>query len=199
MKLFYSVNSPYARIARIAARESGIFDEITEIPSKNREPDNPVLEYSPVGRVPTLVDGDLIITETKNIYRYIAQKSGKWAMSAPMIFDWSEYAQEGQIIGFLDGIACWVRENRREPKTRSSFLIQVEHDRSKRCLEYLEQEAISGNVGEFPVFRWIALATALGLMDFHKFHPRWEIQYPELKRWFDNMSNCTSMQETMPS
>ena len=76
IKLFYSLNSPYARIARIAARESGIIDEITEIPSKNREPDNPVLEYSPVGRVPTLVDGNLIITETKNVHRYIGQKSG---------------------------------------------------------------------------------------------------------------------------
>src|SRR5688500_14709720 len=53
MILFYSQNSPYSRIARIALRESGLISIASERLAANRQPDNPVLEYSPVGRVPT--------------------------------------------------------------------------------------------------------------------------------------------------
>ncbi len=199
MKLFYSSNSPYARIARIMARESNLFDQIEELPSMNRHPDNPVLKYSPVGRVPMLVDDDLVITEAKNVAHYIAQKSGMLEPQSPGTTDWREIQQEGQILGFIDGIAFWVRENRRDASNRSSFLIQVEHDRSQRCLHYLEQEAQSEQLGEFPVFRYIALAAGLGLMDFHQFHPDWPIDYPELSRWYQSKSFRASMQETMPS
>lgn len=165
----------------------------------NRHPDNPVLGHSPVGRVPTLVDDDLVITEAKNVTHYIAQKSGMLEPQSPGTTDWQEIAQEGQILGFIDGIACWVRENRRDASSRSRFLLQVEHDRSKRCLHYLEQEAVSNQLGEFPTFRSIALAAGLGLMDFHQFHPDWKTDYPELAHWYQSKQNCASMQETMPS
>jgi glutathione S-transferase len=125
MKLFYSSNSPYARIARIMARESNIFDQMEEIASMNRHPDNPVLKHSPVGRVPMLVDDDLVITEAKNVVLYIAHKSGMSERQSPGTTDWQEIQQEGQILGFVDGIACWVRENRRDAPSRSSSLIQV--------------------------------------------------------------------------
>ncbi|MBE1293071.1 MAG: hypothetical protein GJ677_11325 [Rhodobacteraceae bacterium] len=196
MKLFYSQNSPFARIARLALRESGLKSKVSELLAANREPDNPVLEYSPVGRVPTLVDGDFVVTEAKNVFAYLVAKSNLDAFCQEPSNGWEELCQEGQILGFLDGIASWVRENRRSEGGRSDFLIQVEMDRSVRCLEFLDGEADGGRIPEFPVFRSLALAAALGLMDFHRYHPEWRKEYASLSNWFARQEQRDSMRET---
>lgn len=198
MKLYYTQNSPYARIARIALRESGLTSDVPELLALNREQNNPVLQYSPVGRVPTLVDGDVVITEAKNICNYFFARSNQPNGQGDCSNDIAAICQEGQILGYLDGIACWVREKRREPKARSEFLLQVEFDRSLRCLEYMENEAKSERLVNFPAFRSLALAAGLSLMDYHAFHPRWREVYASLSAWFEQQEVRPSMQETIP-
>ncbi|MEM9331098.1 MAG: glutathione S-transferase family protein [Pseudomonadota bacterium] len=198
MKLYYSQNSPFARIARIVTREIGLIDDVEELKAINRHPENPVLAYSSVGRVPTLVDCDLVITEAKSVVEYLSSRPETTMDGSIGPLSWQEIMQEGQIIGFVDGIGCWVRENRRDPDTVSSFLVNVEFERSKRCLEYLEAEAAHNRLGDFPHFRFVALAVGLDLMDFHAFHPSWRTQYPRLSSWFDEKKSRTSMQETAP-
>lgn len=199
MKLYYSPNSPFARIARISLRESGLLSSASEELAASRHPDNPVLDYSPVGRVPTLIDGELVITEAKCVFGYLAAKSGSATMLSAAELDWKELGQEGQILGFVDGIANWVRENRRLPAVQSSFLIDVERERLKRCLHYLEKEACAHRLPEFPAFRGIALAAGLGLMDWHNFHPGWRSEHQRLSTWFETLEIRTSMQETKPA
>ena len=198
MKLYYSQNSPFARVARIVVRELALTGDVEEIKAANRQPDNPVLAHSAVGRVPTLVDGKMVITETHHVVDYLVQKAGTDPTPSSNSPDWNATIQEGQIVGFVDGIGCWVRENRREPETISDFLNQVEHDRSERCLAYLESEATKGELGAFPEFRFVALAAALDLMTFHQFHPAWQKHYPNLAHWFDAKRTRASMLETEP-
>lgn len=198
MQLFYSRNSPYARIARIAVRESGLADRVEERLAANRQPDNPVLAHSPVGRVPALIDGGLVITEARNVFTYLAESSGHPAMGTTDRPDWPAIMREGQIVGFVDGIAAWVRENRRPPERRSSFLLQVEADRSRRCLAWLEEQAAAGHLDPFPRFAAVALAVGLDLMRFHGFHPEWLDRYPALARWFEAQEVRPSMRQTAP-
>lgn len=198
MQLYFSRNSPFSRVARIAARELGLIDAVDELPAANRQPDNPVLAYSPVGRVPTLVDGATVITETKNVVLYLEAKAKSGFPASGNSAGWYEIAQEGQILGFVEGIASWVRENRREPGKQSPYLIQVERDRSRRCLLHFEREAEKEMPGDFPVFRFVALAAGLDLMCFHQFHPEWRTEYPALSSWFGAQICRPSMQETAP-
>ena len=198
MELYYSQNSPFARIARVVARELDMIGLVEEVRAANRQPDNPVLLHSPVGRVPTLVDGDLVIAEAVNVVRYleeILQPSRAGDERSP---NWTNIMQEGLILGFMDGIACWVRENRRPSEHRSAFLVKVEHDRSERCLHRLEHEAGSGRLGDFPVYRFVALAAGLDLMEFHKFHEHWRMSHPALASWFEKQVLRQSMRETAP-
>ena len=197
MKLFYTPNSPYARIARLALIEAGIAASVEHIVALNRQDDNPVLDFSPVGRVPTLVDGGLVITEARNVVDYIAAKSGCTAMRAPSAGDWTAVGQEGLILGFLEGIAFRVRENRRG-EMMSADLIEVEIKRCERCLTALNAEALSGMLQPFPVFRSMALASALDLMDLHCFAPQWQSRFPDLWVWFEALAQRPSMQETRP-
>ncbi|MDL2410233.1 glutathione S-transferase family protein [Rhizobium calliandrae] len=199
MKLFYSPGSPYARIARIALRESGLAGEVSEILAANRRPDNPALEFSAVGRVPTLIDGDFTITETRHVFDYLASKCISAAMRQPEHLSWREIGQEGQILGFLEGISSWVRENRGEPQARSDFLIGVEVERSNRCLAYLENEAGEKRLPDFPMYRSLALAAALGLMEFQQLRPDWRTIHPRLTAWYDHQAIRTSMKDTAPA
>ncbi|WP_341368992.1 glutathione S-transferase family protein [Yoonia sp. BS5-3] len=196
MKLYYSQNSPYARIARVIARELDQIDSIEEVLSRNRKPDNPVLRYSPVGRVPMIVEDDLVITEVGNVVRFLASKSASQVATSVTSDEWTEIMQEGQILGFVEGLAFWVRENRREPEDRSVHLLAVERERAKRCLTYLEGEAQAGHLGEFPSLRFVALAVGLALADHYDLLTGWKHEFPNLAAWFQDKPERISMKQT---
>ncbi|MDA5093932.1 glutathione S-transferase [Aliiroseovarius sp. KMU-50] len=198
MILFYSANSPYARIARITLREAGLTGNVQERLAESRSPNNPVLDHSPVGRVPTLVTDTLVITETNRVYDFLKSKSVSAELSALAEPTLKVIEQEGQILGFIDGITCWVRENRRDVVGRSVFLISVETDRSARCLSYLERAAQAGGLPEFLTFRGMALAVGLDLMDFNKLVPEWKSAYPHLSDWLMQVKARETMIETAP-
>lgn len=196
MKLFYTPNSPYARIARIALREYGVLEQASELLAANRMPDNPVLQFSPVARVPTLVHNGLAITESRHVFRYIAGLAGRPDTSGE---DWRSIALEGQALGFLDGISAWVREKRREAPQQSPFLLQVEDDRARRCLKAFEIAAADAPLPGIPCFRATALACALALMDLHALVPGWREGHGALAAWYDDQAARPSMRETAPT
>ena len=59
MKLFYTPNSPYARICRITAMEAGLMDRIELDWVPLRTSGSPVIPHAALGRIPLLIDGDL--------------------------------------------------------------------------------------------------------------------------------------------
>lgn len=194
MTLFYTQNSPYARIIRIAVREFALDREVEERLAKPRQPDNPVLEVSPVGRVPALVAEGLTITETVPVFRRIAAAAGR-AEGAP---DWPAISLEGQVLGFLEGLVAWARELRRDPQAQSEFLIKVEAERAPRCLSLLETVAAAGALPDMPSFSAIALATALSYMEFRSLIPDWRDSSPKLAAWLARQEERGSMMETAP-
>lgn len=194
MKLFYSQNSPYARIARIAVLESGRSD-VEMVRVETRTPDSPVLPFNPLGRVPTLVDGKLVLGEARNIWRYLAGSGNPEQTAAG---SWQVAACESVVLGFLDGIATWVREIRRDPPLRSAFLVEVERQRAVRCLAFFEQR-VEDIAGQPRGFAQAALACALDLMDYHCLVEDWEVDYRRLFLWLDSERARPAMKATKPS
>jgi glutathione S-transferase len=197
MILIYTPNSPYARTARIALREWGLLAITEERLADNREAHNPVLEFSPVGRVPTLVHNGMVITEACNVFAYIKHLASAADTNFIAKADWTTVVQEGQISGFLEGIAFWVREKRRAPQEQSDFLLSVERDRTLRCLNYFDTLSTNGSLPTISEFRAAALACALHLMDMHHFIPNWRMEYSTLAKWFQKQTDRPSMQETL--
>lgn len=198
MILFYTPNSPYARTARIALREWGVLDAAQERPAANRAADNPVLQFSPVGRVPTLVHSGLVITEARSVFAYIKDFSGSGSAGRTAPIDWATVAEEGQIVGFLEGIASWVRENRRAAEERSNLVLKVERDRMLRCLNYLDTLTGTRPLPAVSEFTGAALASALHLMDAHRFCPDWKMNNKALADWFERQRDRQSIRETEP-
>ncbi len=200
MKMFITADSPYARIARVAAIEIGLAERIEHIYVSNRSPDNPLLDFSPVCRVPTLVFGDLVISEARHICVYFDEFMGlKRFFPARHVDKWQEIGLEGTITGFLDGLAVWARENRRLPEERSPLLLEVEAARAERCLDWLEirvQNAVLHSQ------RWdfsaIVLACALGLADHALDDLDWRRGHPGLDAWYGARTQMSALIKTMP-
>jgi glutathione S-transferase len=78
MKLFYTGNSPYARRARIAARESGLGSRVEELDAAPLgTPDHPLLRHGPGAKVPGLeTDAGTYLYETLIITRYLNDQAG---------------------------------------------------------------------------------------------------------------------------
>jgi glutathione S-transferase len=56
MKLYVTLRSPYARLARILVLEKGLENRVEIIQAKTRTSGSPYYQINPSGRVPFLVD-----------------------------------------------------------------------------------------------------------------------------------------------
>src|SRR5882724_11525036 len=75
MKLYYNPLSPNVRRARLAAAVLGIELEEKLIDFAKGEHKSPeYLALNPNGAVPTLVDGEFVLTESRSIMQYLASK-----------------------------------------------------------------------------------------------------------------------------
>lgn len=70
MKLYGVRTSPYVRHARIALAQSGLEWQLEQVNSET-------IIKSPTRRVPFLIDGDLILTDSSVIVRHIREKTGQ--------------------------------------------------------------------------------------------------------------------------
>ena len=177
MRLFYSQNSPYARVARIAVLESSLTNTVESIQVVNRSADNPLQALSPTRRVPTLVDGDLVLGETRLICAYLddLQERAQFFPAGPP--DWQSVSTESVVIAFMDSVVAQVSENRRPANSFSDVRIEYELMKTRNGLSHFES-LLESNPDQFLSwnFRNISLAATLGLMDFHAFVPNWHSQ-----------------------
>jgi len=72
LRLYSTTYCPYAWATRIMLREKGVSFEVTEVDLRNKPDD--LLQISPKGQVPMLVDGDLCLGESMVIAEYIEEK-----------------------------------------------------------------------------------------------------------------------------
>lgn len=196
MILYYSPNSPYARIARIALREAGILERVEERVAVLRKPENPVLPFSPLGRVPTLVMGDTGIADTGRVVASIAAEAGRPALAPAPVSDPAMVALEGLVLGLLDALVTLRREGNRPEALRSAEIAGLETTRAERALTRLEAEA--DGLPEFPAFAAVALAVTLHYLDFAALMPGWAARFPALAAWLERMRRHGSMIETAP-
>ena len=197
MKLYYTPNSPYARICRITAIEGGLGEalELDWVPL--RTPDSPVIALSPLGRVPLLVDGDLVLSEGRHICAYLDEKTGTRTV-APY-GNWEAVALEGQSLAFLDAATVWAREVRRPEEDRSAGLLATEEAQVRRYLAHLDA-SLTVPDGKPPItFERLCLVAGLGMIRLYDLVPDWRTAYPTVAAWSDAYDRIASVETTAPS
>ena len=90
MKLFGSYTSPYVRHCRVSLAQSGFDYEFVEADYAMSE------ENSPSAKVPYFIDGELLLTDSSSILKYIREKSGKVFLAD--ISDYDSFALASTLL-----------------------------------------------------------------------------------------------------
>lgn len=190
MKLYYSPTSPYARIVRVIARETGLISQIEEEIAKTRVHGTDYFQITPVARIPALVVDGRLIADTRDIAQYFEDTS-----QTVWIGDETPLAQTYRqvAIGLLDGLAVWSREAHRDQALRSDKIKAYEKERAETALPWL-------NANSFACREWnfsgVALTCAFEYSQRNALDVDWAGLAPDLMAWMTTQMARPSMQDT---
>lgn len=188
MILRYSAASPYARKIRIAAEILGLASRIEIVAANTADPNDPLRQQNPLGKIPTLVlDDGTSLYDSRVIAEYLDHVGGGRLIPA----DSSRRFEALRLQALGDGIndaALLIRYEvaSRPPELRHPATIELQQGKIDRALATLEAAPPSGpvDIGQ------IAVACALGYLDL-RFEGAWRAGHPELVAWLDRFEKET--------
>lgn len=201
MKLLFSASSPFARKVLVVAHERALAGRI-ELTAVAPMPVRAVPELSslnPLGKVPTLVLADgTVLYDSRVIAEYLdalAPEPRLFPASGPA--RWTALRRQATGDGVLDA-AVAVRYERvvRPPERLFPAWVEGQLAKVRQALDALEREAdllLGFGIGE------IAIACALGYLDFRFAEEPWRAGRPGLARFYERAAARPSMQATRPS
>jgi len=197
MKLSYSGGSPYVRKAMACAILRGIDGQLSDLGLKTS--DAALATHNPLGKIPTLVleDGTALY-DSPVICEYLDSVG-----SAPKLFPAAGPARWKalQLQALADGIMDASQPRRREialPQDdgRKEY-IATQRGKVERALDRLEAEA--DQLGALTTIGEVAVACALGYLDFRYANEPWRTGRPKLEAWSAKVMAMPALARTMPA
>ncbi len=200
MKLLYTLNSPYARKVRIVALEKHIDLELQEIVLA--DPDCPVKNYNPLGKVPVLVlDDNDSVYDSKVIVEYLDNRApGTHLIPQDNTSKMITRRWESLTDGICDAAVAAMLEGRREPAQQSQANIDKQLAKVMLGLEVLNLDITKKKwcVNETFSLADIALGCMLGYVDLRFKHLQWQDKFPNLAKHYSLLVKRPSFKQTMP-
>lgn len=199
MKLYFSPTSPYVRKVAVLIHEAGIagIEQVTATGTPV-DPGTLPVERNPLGKVPALdrPDGPTLY-DSRVICRYLdtAAHAGLYP-PAPRL--WDTLTLEATADGILDAALLMVYENRIRPEDkRYTPWVEGQWTKIDRSLDAVETRWIAHLSDQLDMGQ-IALACALGYLDFRHTPRNWRQGRPHLTAWEATFSQRPSMLATQP-
>lgn len=200
MKLLYTLNSPYARKVRIVALEKHIDLELLEVVLA--DPDCPVKNYNPLGKVPVLVlDDNDSVYDSKVIVEYLDNRApGTHLIPQDNTSKMITRRWESLADGICDAAVAAMLEGRREPAQQSQANIDKQLAKVMLGLEVLNLDITKKKwcVNETFSLADIALGCMLGYIDLRFKHLQWPDKFPNLAKHYSLLVKRPSFKQTMP-
>ena len=202
MQLRYSVNSPFARKARLVAHEVGVAHAVSLLATKLRTDDPDFWADNAVAKIPVLVteDGERI-ADSNVICEYLNVEHGQGRLLAP---SGPQRWQHLSLISLADAVveaAMLARsETSRPAQQQQGLRISQEMAKVTRGLDAIAR-ALQDCVPGQPVFslRDIAVASALGWLELRFGRALLFDSRTDLARWWAMAESRPSMQATRPA
>lgn len=197
MKITASGASPYVRKVMACAIARGIDQQLEKWTIATTDP---VLSNSnPLGKVPTLINDEGVALFDSPVICEFLDSIG----SAPALFPAAGPARWAalrlQAIG--DGILDASQPRRREialPQDEGRVgYIDLQRGKVTRAIDVLEKEAAS--LGALKTVGDIAVACALGYLDFRFANEPWRPGHPKLEAWYASVMGLPPMAKTAPA
>lgn len=199
MKLFYSPTSPYVRKVLVLMAEAGIEGiELVSASGTPVAPDAGVIEKNPLGKIPALSreDGPTLY-DSRVICQFLdSENGGKFYPNGAK--RWDVLTVEATADGILDAAILMVYESRIRPEEiRFAPWVEGQWAKIDRALDVLETRWIDHLNGPMDM-ALIAVACALGYLDFRHASRDWRKGRPKLAAWEAAFAQRPSMQATVP-
>lgn len=195
MKLRYSTTSPYVRKVTIAAQELGL--TVQRVPAAPWGPDTDLPKENPLGKVPSLTaDDGTVYFDSPVICEYLDSLAPGKLIPAGADARLSALRLQAAADGILDAAVLRMLESRRPPELQMESWRDRQQAAVGRTLDWLEAEIAEGpepfHIGH------IAVACALGYLDFRFAAEDWRAGRPRLAAWWSLVENRSSVRETVP-
>lgn len=199
MRLFHSATSPFVRKVMVALHETGQLDAVTLIPAAGTptEPGTMPVDHNPLGKVPALLlDDGRTLFDSRVICRYLDARAGGRLYPAGEAL-WDGLALEAMADGMMEAAVLMVYESRLRPEAiRFAPWVEGQWAKIARALDMAEAAAPAPDAA-FDMSR-IALACALGYLDFRHAARDWRAGRPRLAAWDAAIASRPSMMATRP-
>lgn len=200
MQLFHSPTTPFGRKVMVALLETGLEGRVTVVPATGTpvDPGTLPLDRNPLGKIPALItDAGEAIYDSRVICRYVDHLSGGRLYPPPPLL-WRTLTLEATADGILDAAILVVYESRIRPEEkRFADWTEAQWAKVTRALDSIEGEWMKHLAGPLDMGQ-IALASALGYLDFRHAARNWRAGRPELAAWERDFARRESMIATLP-
>ena len=200
VKLYITLTSPYARLARIVVIEKELDDKVEQIIAKTRQADSPYYQVNPSGRVPCLILSDgTRLEESQLVCSYLDHLDAAPRFEAPIGTEGLQVRRlEALARSLMDGVSVWIREGFRPVDERSPGIVSHEQARAARLIDVWENEIIDSVMqGDLNNMAQLTLITVLQLEQWNPDF-KWREGHPRLVAWCNQLSDRPSLQETAP-
>ncbi|RVT83363.1 glutathione S-transferase [Rhodobacteraceae bacterium CCMM004] len=199
MQLYHAAASPFVRKVMVVLHETGQVDDVTVVPAHVMplETKDAALSHNPLGKIPVLTRNDgPALYDSRVICRYLdARKGGALYPEARI---WELLTLEATADGIMDAAVLMVYEGRARPEDkRSEAWVEAQWGKVSRALDAVDGLWISHLRGRLSIGQ-IAVACALGYLDFRHADRNWRSGREALAAWYADFAERPSMQATRP-
>ena len=199
MKLISAIPSPFGRKVKVLIQESGQSDdvEVVLVATAPTATAAEVAAANPVGKLPALIreDGPALY-DSRVICRYLDERAN--AGFYPQARIWDTLVLEATADGILDAALLMVYEHRLRPEEQiSSDWVEAQWAKAHRAVGAINERWMSHLNGPMDMGQ-IAVACALGYLDFRLGDRDWRGGNDALAAWYEEFSKRDSMISTRP-
>lgn len=200
MRLYHSPTTPFGRKVMVLLLETGQAGDVEVVQAGGTplDPGNLPLGDNPLGKIPALIPDDgPAIYDSPVICRYLDARAGAGLYpEAPRL--WRTLTLEATADGILDAVLLMVYEARLRPEDkRLPGWVEGQWGKIARALDALEAHWMDHLGGPLDMGQ-IALACALGYLDFRHGARNWRAGHPGLADWQAGFAARDSMRATEP-
>ncbi len=196
MKLFYTLNSPYARKARIIILELGLSSRVEDV-LITLPADANFRRLNPLGKIPALVlDDGTVIYDSPVICEYLDTLGNGTFFPKDGAARWRALTLQALGDGLADAVVRRNQEMRIPEGKRSTEIIERQTKSIESAFAVLDKDA--PNFPAEPTIGELAVISAIGYLDLRLPNDGWRDRYKELARWLDRISQRPSVDATKP-
>lgn len=199
MKLFHSPASPFVRKVMVTLHETGQVDQVELIPTNTTAvATDPALKAAnPLGKLPALVrDEGPTLVDSRVITRFLNDRADGTLYPEARI--WDVLTLEATADGVMEAGVLMVYETRVRPEDKVfDGWIEAQWGKAIGGVQAINDRWMGHLNGPVDAGQ-IAVACALGYLDFRHADRDWRATCPELARWFTQFGERPSMAATAP-